>query len=219
MGRVDHKRLHGSRTLRPTRRRGYGNLGELVGPTGASAHFLLCRARQERGPRRSVSRPRFGCACISCVVCGWIRRESSSYFWSLVSCKLGAESHCLRPSIHAGGEILVWGKPNGGRCSSPLTIGSSDRGVASSLSHGGVDDWDKSVSFGLGSTPRRSTSSLDAWINLGTSRWAALFGGLPGSSGPRSWQLVRLYWLYTALCMPAKLICMRCSSDPRRYRC
>ncbi len=42
-----------------------------------------------------------------------------------------------------------------------LTIGSSDRGASSSVSQGGVDDWDKSASFDAGATPRRSTSSLD----------------------------------------------------------
>jgi hypothetical protein len=43
----------------------------------------------------------------------------------------------------------------------PLTIGSSDRGVASSVSQGGVDDRDKAASFGDNAFPRRPTSSLD----------------------------------------------------------
>jgi len=41
-----------------------------------------------------------------------------------------------------------------------LTIGSSDRGVASSVGKGGVDDRDQVPSLDAGETPRRSTSSL-----------------------------------------------------------
>jgi hypothetical protein len=43
-----------------------------------------------------------------------------------------------------------------------LTIGSSDRGSRLRWAKEGIDDWDKSVSFCVDATPRRSTSSLDA---------------------------------------------------------
>src|ERR1700731_1064532 len=43
-----------------------------------------------------------------------------------------------------------------------LTIGWSDRGAASSMSQGGVDDLDKLPSLDAGAAPRRSTSSLGA---------------------------------------------------------
>ena len=48
-----------------------------------------------------------------------------------------------------------------------LTIGSSDRGAASSVSQGGVDDRDKLPSFDVGAIPRRSTSSLEAVLDTG----------------------------------------------------
>jgi hypothetical protein len=42
-----------------------------------------------------------------------------------------------------------------------LTYGLSDReGIISVEPRRGIDDWDKSASFDVGATPRRSTSSL-----------------------------------------------------------
>jgi hypothetical protein len=52
------------------------------------------------------------------------------------------------------------------RASVGLTIGSSDRECRLWWAKEGVDDWDKSASFDLDATSRRSTSSLDdklAW--------------------------------------------------------
>jgi hypothetical protein len=42
-----------------------------------------------------------------------------------------------------------------------ITIGSSDRGSRLRWAMEGVDDLDKSASFGADAAPRRSTSSLD----------------------------------------------------------
>src|SRR5579863_4431045 len=54
----------------------------------------------------------------------------------------------------------MWCVAGGTKCD--LTIGWSDRGVASSER---VDDWDKSASLVVGAIPRRSASSLDGMID------------------------------------------------------
>ncbi len=38
--------------------------------------------------------------------------------------------------------------------------------VVSSVSQGGIDDWDKAASFDVGAAPRRSTSSLDDYADV-----------------------------------------------------
>ena len=53
-----------------------------------------------------------------------------------------------------------------------ITIGSSDRGPHLRCAKEGVDDWDKSASFGVDAFPRRSTSSLGLNMDV-TARFSA----------------------------------------------
>jgi hypothetical protein len=99
-------------------------------------------------------------------------------------------ANCLASDDHTRGAHFVgFAQIRPSRCiCNALTIGSSDRGVRSSLSQGGkVDDLYESVSFRDSATARRSTSSLEPNVCLhtffGDSYQRCIFSPLAKGSG------------------------------------